>query len=255
MEYRVKLNLATTAVVVVLGIGVSLLTSTIVASRAYQRRGEQASRAQQTITVKGSTRRSIYSDRAVWSIQVRGEDKDLKAAYAVLEAGAAQLQAYLDRHEFAPTEVGVSAIDTSVYHQRDEKGNTTREVDGYALSRTFTVTSPDVTRVADAAANATQLIREGVLVVSMMPEYYYSDLAALKIDLMGDASADARARADAIAEHTGCRVAEVRSAHMGVLQVTRPLSTEVSDYGLYDTGTIEKDVQAVVTATFRVEPL
>jgi len=78
-------------------------------------------------------------------------------------------------------------------------------------------------------------------------------LPRLKIDLMGSASKDARARADEIAKNAGCRVAEVRSAHMGVLQITRPFSTEVSGYGVHDTGTIDKDVQAVVTASFRIE--
>ena len=37
---------------------------------------------------------------------------------------------------------------------------------------------------------------------------------------------------------------------MGVLQITRPNSTDVSSYGIYDTSTIEKDVSVVVTTTF-----
>lgn len=51
----------------------------------------------------------------------------------------------------------------------------------------------------------------------------------------------------------GCGVAEVQSVRMGVLQITRPYSTDASDYGVYDTSAIDKDVQAVVTATFRIE--
>jgi hypothetical protein len=69
---------------------------------------------------------------------------------------------------------------------------------------------------------------------------------------MAAASADARARAEKIAHSTGCKLGVLRDAQMGVLQVTRPDSTETSDYGMYDTSTIEKDVQAVVTATFRI---
>ena len=40
---------------------------------------------------------------------------------------------------------------------------------------------------------------------------------------------------------------------MGVLQITQPLSRKVSGEGVYEKSTIEKDVQAVVTATFQVE--
>ena len=70
---------------------------------------------------------------------------------------------------------------------------------------------------------------------------------------IGEASKDARVRADQIAMHTGCRVTGVRNARMGVLQITRPFSTEVSDSGMNDTSSIEKDVMSVVTLTLGVE--
>jgi uncharacterized protein len=38
--------------------------------------------------------------------------------------------------------------------------------------------------------------------------------------------------------------------NVGVFQVTSPNSTQVSDYGEYDTSTLEKDVTAVVNVTF-----
>ncbi len=40
---------------------------------------------------------------------------------------------------------------------------------------------------------------------------------------------------------------------MGVFQVTARHSTEVSDYGRYDTSTKEKDVTAVVRMSFALE--
>jgi hypothetical protein len=40
---------------------------------------------------------------------------------------------------------------------------------------------------------------------------------------------------------------------MGVFQITSPTSTDVSDYGVNDTYSIEKKVMAVVNATFAIE--
>jgi len=60
-------------------------------------------------------------------------------------------------------------------------------------------------------------------------------------------------RAEQIATNSGCAIAEVRNARMGVLQITRPHSTEVSDSGLNDSSSIEKDVTAVVSLTFALE--
>ncbi len=39
---------------------------------------------------------------------------------------------------------------------------------------------------------------------------------------------------------------------MGVVQVLPPSSTEVSDYGAYDTSSIEKEVMVTVKASFRL---
>ena len=43
--------------------------------------------------------------------------------------------------------------------------------------------------------------------------------------------------------------AKLRSVDVGVFQVTSPNSTEVSDYGVYDTSTVDKDVTAVVNVS------
>ncbi|HPO83031.1 MAG TPA: SIMPL domain-containing protein, partial [bacterium] len=65
-----------------------------------------------------------------------------------------------------------------------------------------------------------------------------------------EAMNDAKARAEKIAQSSGQGVGSLRSASMGVVQVLEPNSTEVSDYGSYDTSTIEKEVMVTVRATF-----
>ena len=132
-------------------------------------------------------------------------------------------------------------------------GRETREVSGYTLEQGFTTTSPAVDRAYKAATEVTSLIKEGIHISSARPNYYYSKVADLKVQILGEASKDARTRADEIARNAGGRVAGVRSAQMGVVQITRPNSTDVSGYGLYDTSTIDKDVSVVVTLTFAVE--
>jgi len=253
VDYKIRFGFASTAVFVAIAAVVGAMASTVVASRAYVTRGDLANRAEQIITVKGSTRKRIRSDQAVWYISVRGEHKELKETFAILDAGIRRVRAFLEEKGFAAGEIGMSAISMDEHHVHDKKGNATREISGYTLSRSFTVTTLDVDAVARAAGEVTQLIQEGVLVFSSPPSFYYSNLATLKVELMAAAAKDARLRADTIANETGCRVAEVRSAKMGVLQVTQPFSTEVSDWGTYDTSTIEKDVQAVVTVQFRIE--
>src|SRR5207247_2347653 len=106
--------------------------------------------------------------------------------------------------------------------------------------------------VAAAAGRVTDLLKEGVAVATEAPAFYYTKLPDLRVAILGDASKDARTRADEIVRNAGGKMGEVRSAHMGPLQVVQPNSTDVSGNGTYDTSTIDKDVTAVVTVTFEV---
>jgi uncharacterized protein len=75
----------------------------------------------------------------------------------------------------------------------------------------------------------------------------------LRISLLSDAIKDAKARAQKIAESSGKQVGAIQSANMGVVQVMQVNSVDISDYGAYDTSTIDKDVMVTVKTIFRLE--
>ena len=82
------------------------------------------------------------------------------------------------------------------------------------------------------------------------PQYLYTKLSQVRVDMMAAATEDAKARATAIAKSSGDQVGSVRSAQAGVFQITPRNSTDVSDYGIYDTTSIDKDITAVLSITF-----
>ena len=254
MDVRVRLlSFAYPLILCALCVGASVLASTAVASRAYVQRAVTAGRQNQSISVKGSVRERLRSDRAVWNIRVSGAAAELQAAYAILENSVEHVQEFLKSQEFRREEISIGAIDTTPHYETNERGMSTRRIAEYELSRSFTITTPEVERVARSAGEVTALIKDGVKVMSFSPEFYYTAIGDLKVKLLGKATEDARARAEAIASAAGARIGEVRDAQMGVLQITRPLSTETSSYGVYDTSTIEKDVTAVVTLSVGIE--
>jgi uncharacterized protein len=73
------------------------------------------------------------------------------------------------------------------------------------------------------------------------------DLPELLIGLV------AIALALAIASGLGADLGAVRKVDLGVYQIVPRNSTEVSDYGINDTGSREKEVVSVVTVTFAVD--
>ena len=88
---------------------------------------------------------------------------------------------------------------------------------------------------------------------SSEPQYFYTKLSDLKIEILAEATKDARQRVEQLAINSGCKVGTLRFASMGVLQITKAYSTEVSDYGIYDISSLEKDVKAVVTCGFSID--
>ena len=77
--------------------------------------------------------------------------------------------------------------------------------------------------------------------------------AEKRVDMLAKATNDARTRARAIAWEAGAGIRAITNADIGTFQITAPNSTESSDTGSYDTRTIDKDITAVMTVTFRVD--
>ena len=248
----VRLVLGASAVLAI-GAAGGLIGSSALAARAYQDRAVQDQKRRQELSVTGSARQRIKSDLGVWRVRAYGRGRDLKTAYQNLKETCDRVQKFLDTRQFKQAEIALSAVDTTTHYMKDKDGRETREVAEYSLDREFTVTSAQLPTVTSAAAEVTELLQEGLHVVSMAPAYYYTRMAELKMEALGEASKNARLRAELIACNSGCRVGEVRQASVGVLQITRPHSTDVSSSGIYDTTTVGKDVNAVVHLTFTIQ--
>lgn len=232
---------------------VSMVTSAAIVGRAVRGFGSDRLDSQKSLDVRGSARLRVASDVAVWRATIRAEAPGLEAAFVGIEKATVRIADMLARHGFRDDQATLGGIVSTTHYRRDASGNTTREVVAHELSRSISITSHDVQRVNDAAAESAGLLGEGILIDSNPPEYLVSNLADLRVRIVGEATRDARKRAEEIAMNAGGHLGELRSADAGPLQVTRPDSTEVSGYGQYDTSTIEKDVGITVSVRFAIE--
>src|SRR5436309_2173839 len=107
--------------------------------------------------------------------------------------------------------------------------------------------------VQRAATSVGTLIARGIDVSAGEPSYISTELTKAKLDALAAATEDARRRADIIVHGLGGKLGPMRRTQLGVYQITPRDSTEISDYGINDTSSREKDVNAVVTATFAVD--
>ena len=232
-----------------LALAIALVLASLIAGQTIIK----AKRGNDMITVTGSARQSIRSDFIIWRGRVTGTSATMPEAYRTVKRNAARVETYLNEQKIPNLEIVFHSISTTPIFEILDNGRRTNRVLYYQLTQQFEVRSDKVEEVTKLSRQVTDLIEEGVPLVSYAPEYYYTKLSELRVEMLGKATADARQRAEMIAQSAGGRIGAVRSARSGVFQITPPNSTEVSSYGIYDTSTLEKDITAVVSATFAVE--
>ncbi len=230
-------------------LAVALVLSSIVGAWAYTR----SKNTEQTVTVTGSARKRIKSDLVIWKAAVSYQAPQLSEAYKSLSDNIPRVKQYLISKGIPENEITISSIASSTLTGKDSEGNDTGQITGYSLRQELEVRSKDVDKIAKIAREATELINQGILLESMAPEYQYTKIGDLKIEMLGEAAKDAQVRAKQIASSTGSKIGNVRSAKMGVMQITAADSSEVSDSGMNDTSALEKDITAVVNVSFAVD--
>ncbi|MCC6156942.1 MAG: SIMPL domain-containing protein [Deltaproteobacteria bacterium] len=210
---------------------------------------------EEIISSTGSATKPIQSDFMIWRGRLSATGATSQAAFPEIKRHVERLKAYFQKEGVKPEELVFPPIATSpMYQTRVLEGDQTiNEVVGYELSQGFEIQSTDVARVTAVSRKVTDLIEEGVPLESYAPEYYFTKLAEMRIEMLGLATDDAKVRAEKMADSAGGKVGVLRSISSGVFQVTPRYSTDVSGYGMNDTTSLEKDITAVVKAAFAVE--
>lgn len=233
--------------------GLALAASIVIAALIGSAAVERLRRAGDEINVTGSSRRPITSDLALWRGNVEAQRATLPEASAELERATARVLRFIRDKGFADSLVQSSAINSFAIRESRVTGEESNRVIGYRLSQRITVTSTDIAAITALSRAAGALLTEGVPVSPEAPEYHFTRLADLRIEMLGDATEDARVRAQKIAERTGGKIGRIRSVRQGVFQITPRNSTEIADYGMNDVTAVEKDITAVVRVTFALE--
>jgi hypothetical protein len=161
---------------------------------------------------------------------------------------------YLTKNGVKKEQITINPV--TVYPNYEPTSNgygSSGRVSGYNVSQQITVESNDVTNLTSIAQGSTSLLSQGIVFSSQPVEYYYSKLDDLKIEMLGAATDNAKQRAETIAEKSGADLGGLKAASMGVFQITTVNSTEVSDYGFFDTSAVKKRITAVVRTTFSVK--
>ncbi|MBO6088209.1 SIMPL domain-containing protein [bacterium] len=203
------------------------------------------------ISVTGSAYKIVQSDSARLEFQIITRQPNRQQAYNTVKAQLPVVKKYLEDKGFKDIEIMASnGYNTYRYAPN---GNMTNDIAYYNLSQTVIVKSNDVQKIKELSTEIESLLDQGIDVEIITTEYYYSKLGDLKVELLKDATTDAKERANAMLKATHNQPGKIQSVNMGVFQITPVDSTNVSDMGINDTTTIEKKVTAVANVVFRIK--
>lgn len=209
--------------------------------------------SQKGIYMTGSAEEIVTSDSATWNIVLKTKRTSISEAYKTLQSQIPVIKTFLTENGIEEKNIELEPSSYWTSYKRDTRGNTTDEISAYNYSQNIKVKSQDVQKIKNLSIDIQKLTEQGIDLTSENPNYHYSKLADLKVRLLEKASIDAKQRANATLKINGNRTGRILSVKTGVIQITTPESTNVSDMGIYDESSIEKKVTAVVNVTYEIK--
>lgn len=231
-------------------LGMALVVAAWVGANALLHRNDRP----KIVTVKGGAERDFVSDLVVWKVMIVSHSATPLEGLHDVERQQGVLRSFLEEKGVKAEELAFGPIsyaeDVTGYF--DSKQDRYVELkNGYNVSQIVTVTSNRVDDVDRVARSVGELIAQDVTVKSDDPQYYYTKLADLKLEMVAAAAEDAMNRASQIAEVSGAKLGALRRSNLGVFQIVgRHTQEDYSWGGNFNTSSKEKTVTITVTSEF-----
>lgn len=243
-----KKNLILTALI----LGVCGVVAVYIAANAYKYKYKST----QTISVTGNALKDFDADIVKWRATFSRSGFDLSSASEMLKEDRNKVNDFLLAQGIKADNITFESVSIrkTFSYEYDSNGNSRQVFTGYTLSQDVTVESLDLDVVDKASREISSLITSGVELNSERPNYYYSKLEDLKLELISNASANARQRAENIADEADTKLGELVKADLGVFQITgRNDNDDYSYGGAFNTKSREKTANVTVRLNFRTK--
>jgi len=207
-----------------------------------------SARNEQSIRVVGQGVKTVTSDLIKWNITI---NRDTNVASK--SEGPSWIQEDLNKIKKYLASNGIEEKDILVDPVSSYANYGNNGVTGYSFSQRIEVKSGDIEKIEKLALDNKALAKQDIYLQYSDLEYFVSNLAELKAEMLALATVDAKARAEEIAKSSGNKICGLLSAKTGVFQIRKPLSMDISDYGIYNTSSKEKEIAVTVNATFKIK--
>jgi len=199
----------------------------------------------QIVEVRGLDEKLVEANEATWDISFSLSGNNLQEMTTKLTQKQTSLKEYLLSKGFTRDEFQVSAITTNDNHA-NHYGNKL-PADRFTVRTKIMIGTKQVQKITDIYENSGQLPLEGLVREQSSVQYYFTDLNAVKPEMLKNATASAREAAESFARDSGSQLGGIKSATQGLFSITSP-------YANWDDATSKmKKVRVVTRVSYFLE--
>lgn len=173
------------------------------------------------VTVKGVAEREVDADLALWPIRFVATGDTLTDAQDRARNSREAIMAFLTLHAIEETGVELQRLDVT-----DTRANPYQGANGehrFIINQTLMVRGDDIAKIQRAAQGVSELVDSGVVLSSDFgpagPTFVFSELNAIKPEMIAEATASAREAAAQFAKDADAELGGLRRANQGVFQI------------------------------------
>ena len=218
---------------------------------------KQIGSAKQTITVKGVAEKPIDSTSAEWQITLNARADSFADALAQIKQEKPAMQSFLKQFGFDGEQLMFDAesVTPHMVDERDDRGYSVSVQRGFNASQTLHIKTNDLAKIQEARAKIIEYQAQGHDLDVSDVEFLVGNQDDIKLALIGEATKNAKTRADEFAKNGDAKVGSMRSASQGTFDILPANgSAEDSIGGVYDKSTVKKIARVVVTIEYNTQP-
>ena len=174
------------------------------------------------VSVKGLSERELPADRVVWPILYKEVGNDLLQLSRAIESKTAIITQYLEDNGIESSEIAASAPE--IIDMQAERYVAQQTPFRYNITSVITVTTNKVAKVRELLSRQAELLKQGVAISGgdyrYNVLYQYTKLNEIKVGMIEEASANARASAEQFAADSKSKLGKIKEASQGQISIT-----------------------------------
>lgn len=203
-------------------IGMALLAIGIFGAGWMMKAGiDNFSSRDRVVTTRGLCEKEVPANKVTWPIVTKELGNDLPAIYQKIESSNAAILAFLKNNGIAESEISVNP--PQVFDQAADRYGNQNVTYRYSVTNVVVVTSEKVEKVRELIKRQTDLMKQGVAIVAgdynYTTRYDYTDLNAIKPEMVAEATANAREAADKFASDSHSDLGKIKTASQGQFSI------------------------------------